>query len=178
MFSLFRTFDSDYHPQRIWGKVIYTGRNEVVAKVIFLHLSVILFTGGVCLSACWDATTTPLPRRPPPTKETPLSRRPPVKETPSAKETPLPRRPSEGGTPLEGGIPLCQGHLPCQGDPLGRSPRHTVNERPVHILLEGILLSEVCVKNSVHGGGGRYPSMPCRSHDQPVVYKQLHCWWV
>ena len=33
---------------------IITGRNEVVAKVIFLHLSVILFTGGVCLSACWD----------------------------------------------------------------------------------------------------------------------------
>ena len=26
---------------------IFTGRNEVVAKVIFLHLSVILFTGGV-----------------------------------------------------------------------------------------------------------------------------------
>ena len=25
---------------------IFTGRNEVVAKVIFLHLSVILFTGG------------------------------------------------------------------------------------------------------------------------------------
>ena len=23
-------------------------------KVIFLHLFVILFTGGVCLSACWD----------------------------------------------------------------------------------------------------------------------------
>ena len=28
--------------------------NEVWGKVIFLHLSVILFTGGVCLSACWD----------------------------------------------------------------------------------------------------------------------------
>ena len=27
-------------------------------------------------------------------------------------------------------------------------------------------------------GGGVYPSMPCRSHDQPAVYKQLHCWWV
>ena len=26
--------------------------NEVWGKVIFLHLSVILFTGGVCLSAC------------------------------------------------------------------------------------------------------------------------------
>ena len=42
-----------------------TGRNEVVAKVIFLHLSVILFTGweGVCLSACWD---TPPDQTPPP----------------------------------------------------------------------------------------------------------------
>ena len=27
--------------------MIFTGRNEVLAKVIFLHLSVILFTGGV-----------------------------------------------------------------------------------------------------------------------------------
>ena len=29
---------------------IISGRNEVVAKVIFLHLSVILFTGGVSAS--------------------------------------------------------------------------------------------------------------------------------
>ena len=28
---------------------LFTGRNEVLAKVIFLHLSVILFTGGGCL---------------------------------------------------------------------------------------------------------------------------------
>ena len=41
-----------------------TGRNEVVAKVIFLHLSVILFTGGVCLNACWD-TSPPRSRHPP-----------------------------------------------------------------------------------------------------------------
>ena len=42
----------------------FTGRNEVVAKVMFLLVSVILSTGegGVCLSACWD--TTPLPSRP------------------------------------------------------------------------------------------------------------------
>ena len=33
---------------------VITGHNKVVAKVIFLHLFVILFTGGVCLSACWD----------------------------------------------------------------------------------------------------------------------------
>ena len=32
------------------AKAIFTCRNEVVAKVIFLHLFVILFTGGVvCL---------------------------------------------------------------------------------------------------------------------------------
>ena len=33
-----------------------TGRNEVVAKVIFLHLSVILFTGGgcVCSGGVWS----------------------------------------------------------------------------------------------------------------------------
>ena len=70
--------------------VLVTGRNEVVAKVMFLLVSVILSTGG---SASVHAGI------PPPTKETPLPRRPPAKDTPPAKETPLPRRP------------------PCQGDP-------------------------------------------------------------
>ena len=53
-----------------------------MAKVIFLHLSVILFTGGFCLSACWD--TPPgadppdqAPPRPhPPGADTPPSRPP------------------------------------------------------------------------------------------------------
>ena len=40
-----------YRPQRSWG------------KVMFLQVSVILFTGGVCLSACWD--TIPQSRHPP-----------------------------------------------------------------------------------------------------------------
>ena len=47
-------------------EVIFTGRNEVVAKVIFLHLSVIHSVHrreGVCLCACWD--TTPLDYVPP-----------------------------------------------------------------------------------------------------------------
>ena len=35
---------------------VITVHNEV-AKVMFLHLSVILFTGGVCLSTCWDTTS-------------------------------------------------------------------------------------------------------------------------
>ena len=61
--------------------MLITGRNEVVAKVMFLHLSVILFTGGDCLSVCW---TTPLPRRPPLCQGDPR----PAKETSPAKETP------------------------------------------------------------------------------------------
>ena len=49
-----------------------TGRNEVVAKVIFLHLSVILFTGGgICLSACWD--TIPRSRHTPGSRQHPPS---------------------------------------------------------------------------------------------------------
>ena len=38
-------------------------RPQVWGKVIFLHLFAILFTRGVCLSACWD--TTPPRTRPP-----------------------------------------------------------------------------------------------------------------
>ena len=87
---------------------IFTGRNEVVVKVIFLHLFVILFTGGVCLSACWD--TTPLPGA-----DTPPEQTPPEQTTPGADTTPPP----------------------------GSRLRHTVNERPVRILLECILGSYV-----------------------------------
>ena len=47
-----------YHLQRSWG------------KVMFLHVSVILFTGGVCLSACWD---TPPPGTGLPREQTPRS---------------------------------------------------------------------------------------------------------
>ena len=43
-----------YRPQRIWG------------KVIFSQACVILFTGGVCLSACWDTRPPPGPDPPGP----------------------------------------------------------------------------------------------------------------
>ena len=42
-------------------------------KVMFLQMSVILFTGGVCLSACWDTS----PRSRPPWEQTPPRSRPP-----------------------------------------------------------------------------------------------------
>ena len=47
-----------------WNAYLLPPANEVWGKVIFLHLFVILFTGGVCLSACWD-TTTPRTMHPP-----------------------------------------------------------------------------------------------------------------
>ena len=93
---------------------VITGRNEVVAKVIFLHLSVILFTGGS--ASVHAGMPLPLPRRPPrrrhhppfvnpPQREAPpLPRRPPTKETPQ-KETPPWRRPPG------------RRHPPCQGEP-------------------------------------------------------------
>ena len=77
-----------------------------MAKVIFLHLSDILFTGGVCLSACWDTT--------PPPEQTP----PPPEQTPPGADPP-------------------------RADPPGSRLQHTVNERPVRILLECILVITV-----------------------------------
>ena len=77
---------------------LFTGRNEVVAKVMFLLVSVILSTGGgggFCLKE------TPLPRRHPAAKETsPWKEAPPCQGDPLGGGTPLPRRP-----PLEGGPP-------------------------------------------------------------------------
>ena len=70
--------------------------------------------GGVCLSACWEGST-PLGRKHPPRKEAPPHGKeapPHGKEAPSRKEAPPP--PSR--------------------------PQHTVNERPVRILLECILI--------------------------------------
>ena len=57
-----------YRPQRSWD------------KVMFLQASVILSTGGVCLSVCWD-TTTP-PEQTPPWTTPPQSRHPPFEQTP------------------------------------------------------------------------------------------------
>ena len=99
------------------GYDIITGRNEVVAKVMFLLVSVILSTGGGGVS---DREAPP-GREAPPDKEAPLSGRPPWQGDPPA------------------------GRPPGQGDPPSReTPRHTVNERPVRILLECILVYFYC----------------------------------
>ena len=86
---------------------IFTGRNEVVAKVMFLHVSVILLTGGV------SGEPPPGPGRPP---------------LDQADPPPGPRRPPAGKNTLQ----------------------HTVNERPVRILLECILVTYAILNLSLH----------------------------
>ena len=115
--------------------LLITGRNEVVAKVMFLLMSVILSTGGGSASVHAGilplpqeggipvAKENPPPRRTPPAKETPQRRwHPPAKETPPERDPqgapPLPRRPPQRRkhppaketppkkeTPQEGGLP-------------------------------------------------------------------------
>ena len=74
--------------------MIFTGRNEVVAKVMFLHVCVILFTGGGC-SPCrggLPGDTPPAGRTPPRQGEPPPGREnPPSKENPPRQGEP-PRR--------------------------------------------------------------------------------------
>ena len=116
---------------------------------MILLVSVILLTGeGVCLSACWDTNTpreqTPPRQTPPPPqsrtpqKQTSLGRQtppkadtPPPEQTPPQEQTPQSRHHPEADTPLE------------QTPPPGSRLRDTVNERPVRILLECILVTSV-----------------------------------
>ena len=77
---------------------LVTGCKEVVAKVMFLLVSVILSTGGVS------------GRENPPSRETPLAGR-----TPPAGRPPLAGRPPPQGDPWQGDPQL--GEPPCQGEP-------------------------------------------------------------
>ena len=83
------------------SSIFITGRNEVVAKVIFLHLFVILFTGGVCLSACWD--TTPQDQTPPDQADTPSDQ---ADTPPDQADTP----PDQADTPLDQADPPWEAH--------------------------------------------------------------------
>ena len=68
---------------------IITGCNESVAKVIFLHLFVILFTGG-CLPQCMLGYHHPLEQTPPGADTHPGSRHPPRADTPQEQTPPSP----------------------------------------------------------------------------------------
>ena len=66
---------------------LITGRNEVVAKVIFLHLFVILFTGGVVVVVVSQKAL----RQTPPGADTPRDQTPPGSRPPPGSRHPLPR---------------------------------------------------------------------------------------
>ena len=91
-----------------------------MAKVIFSHLSVILFMGGFCLNACWDTS--------PPGADTPRTRQAPREQTPP---------PDQAASPPRADTP------PDQADPPGSRLQHTVYERQVRILLECILVYQM-----------------------------------
>ena len=80
---------------------IITGRNDVVAKVMFLLVSVILSTGGRCLPQCMlgypPGADTPQGRHHPPEQTSPLGTDTPLgADTPRAdtprEQTPTPRK--------------------------------------------------------------------------------------
>ena len=119
---------TSYQPQRSW------------AKVMFLQVSVILSTGGG-ESASVHAGIPP----PPPWEQTPWEQTPPQ----GADTPPSPRsRHPPDQTPPRSRPPWTRSRHPPPGaepprsrHPLGRSWLwHTVNERPVRILLECILV--------------------------------------
>ena len=119
-------------------RFIFTGRSEVVAKVMFLQVSVCPQGGGVCLGACWDANTPPQTRQTPlgpgraplgPGRHPPGTSRPPWDQAdpPGTRQAP----PGTRQTPPGPGRP-----------PPGSRLQHTVYyERPVRILLECILVT-------------------------------------
>ena len=101
----------------------------------------ILSIGGICLSACWDASPPPWTRQTPPNQADP----PGTRQTPGTRDPPHKRgRPpplDKADTPPDQADPPRDQRPPGPGrPPLGSRRQHTVNERPVRILLECILV--------------------------------------
>ena len=140
-------------------RVFHNFRLITAHNVMFLHLSVILFTGVgvVCL---WSRGTTPWADTPtgqtPPGKH-PLGRHPLDQDPPGRHPFAqcmlgyMPRCPVHAGIhpscPVHAGIPPSpRADTPLGADtpqsrhPLGSRLQHTVYERPVRILLECILV--------------------------------------
>ena len=111
-----------------------------MAKVIFLHLFVMLFTGGGGCASMHAGIPTPPNQADPPGSDInpPGPGRPPrTRQTPQTRQTPRTRQtPSRPGRPPPGpGRPPRIRH-----PPPGSRLQHTVYERPVRILLECILV--------------------------------------
>ena len=115
-----------YRPQRSW------------AKVMFLQASVILSTGGglpQCMLGCQLPAPPPPEQRPTPTPQT-RQTPPRTRQTPPGPETTL----DQADSPGTRDPPRPGRHPPRPETPPGSRRQHTVNERPVRILLECILV--------------------------------------
>ena len=106
--------------------LVITGCNEVVANVMFLQVSVILSTGGVSREPLLTRQTPPDQGEPPRPRRTPPR---PGRHPPGPRRTPPPW--DQGEPPPDQGEPTRT-----RQTPPGRRLQHTVNERPVRILLE------------------------------------------
>ena len=123
---------------RLWkhiNRFVITGRNEVVAKVIFLHLSVILFTGGGVSASVHAGMPSPkssnpwsrhLPEQTPPKSRHPPEAHTPWEQTPLLEQTPPPQKQTipQEQTPRPGAdTPQKQtppgADTPQEADPLG-----------------------------------------------------------
>ena len=128
---------TNYRPQRSWAKVIFS---QVCVKNS-------VHRGGGCLPQCMLGYTpqeqTPPGSRHPPGADTPLGADTPREQTPPRADT----HPQEQTHPLSRHLPLEQTPPPGADPPRSRHPsppgsrlQHTVNEWPVRILLECILV--------------------------------------
>ena len=134
---------------------IITGRNEVLAKVMFLQVCVCPQGGGgegVCLSACWDAIPPPGLGRPPPDLADPPrshTTTPQIRHhhPPPGSDTTTTTTPDQTPPPP----PPRTWQTPPPPPPPGSRLQHTVYERPVRILLECILVHDFASDQNQHG---------------------------
>ena len=120
-----------------------------MAKVIFLHLSVILFIGGggsasmhAGIPPPWEQTPPPRTRCPPRPCTPPLGADTPGPYSPPRSRHPPPdQAPSPWNRPPRADTPTPTPPRPAPPPPPpGSRLQHTVYERPVRILLECILV--------------------------------------
>ena len=206
-----------YSLEELLENLIFTGRNEVLAKVIFLHLFVILFTGE---GGVWQGEPSPGPGTPPDQVLPPGTRYTPQDQVPPRPGTPRARYPVGPGTPLGPGTPPGTRYTPWDqvppgpgtppgqvhpprtryppgaGTPQTRYPRgtryppwdqvppgpgtsprssklqNTVNDRPVRILLEWILVTSFYfakISFSKRVINAMKCDMNCLNHSQKVT---------
>ena len=128
---------TDYRPQRSCGQ-----------GNVFTRVCHSVHRGWGCLPQCMLGYHTPLQQTPPGSSHPPLGAETPQSRQPPPGADTLPR----AGTPKSRHPPGLSTHTP----PPGSRLRHTVNDRPVRILLECILVliclwtSKLVLTNSLY----------------------------